>query len=91
MRYWKVTENGHIVTIGTGGSGAGEITEGEYTAIRDVLFSMPTPPDGHGFRLREDLTWEAYELPHVEEDHDPELTDAEALAIIVGGGKNTVH
>ncbi len=88
MRYWKATENGYIVTVGTGGSGAGEITKEEYTKIRDAMFAMPPPPKGYSYHLREDMTWEMYELPPKEKDPDPELSDAEALAIIVGGDGN---
>lgn len=57
--------------------GAVEITETEYNAILSVIRNMPTAPDGYGYRLREDLTWELYELPIVEE---AETITAEQLA-----------
>ena len=84
MRYWKVTEGGYIVTIGTGGSGAGEITSEEYNEIMAAIRERPTPPDGYGYLLREDLMWELYELPPEEVNPDPELNDTEAIAIMLG-------
>ena len=66
-------------------STADEITESEYNKIREIIRNRPTPPEGYGYRLTSDMTWELYEMP---EETDPELTDEEALNIIVGGGGN---
>lgn len=63
-----------------------EITAEQYNEIREIIRSRPTAPEGYGYRLTEDLQWEMYELPAVEVEEDPELTDSEALDIIVGGG-----
>lgn len=60
-----------------------EITETEYNEILSMLHSRPTAPDGFAYRLTENLEWELYELPT--EEADPELTEAEALDIILGG------
>ena len=62
-----------------------EITEAEYNKIREIIRNRPTAPEGYGYRLTESLEWELYELPHAE-DTDEELTDSEALDIIVNGG-----
>lgn len=71
-----------IFAVGNGDfSGGAEITEERYSEICNALSSVPTAPDGYGYRLKTDLTWELYELPAVEE----ELTSEEALAIILGG------
>lgn len=60
-----------------------KITEQEYDTILDAIRNCPTAPDGYGYRLREDLTWELYELPVVEE-FEEELTNEEAYNIIMG-------
>lgn len=60
-----------------------EITETEYNEILSMLHRRPTAPDGFAYRLTENLEWELYELPT--EEADPELTEAEALDIILGG------
>lgn len=80
MRYYKLTDNGCIVMIGTGYGGL-EITGEEYNTIQDTIKACPRADEGYAYRLKEDLTWELYEQPVVEE----ELTSEEALAIILGG------
>lgn len=60
-----------------------EITEAEYNRIKAIIDSRPTAPDGYGYRLTENLEWELYEIPV--EDDDPEISEAEALDIILGG------
>lgn len=70
-RYYKHIEEGYIVCIGTG-TGSEEITVSEYNTIRNIISNRPTDaPEGFGYRLKENLTWELYELPvvpPVEED-----------------------
>lgn len=80
--YWKQIINGHVTAIGTG-KGSEEITETKYNEILSILRSRPTAPEGFAYRLTADLQWELYELPIAEETD--EITDAEALAIILGG------
>ena len=82
MRFYKTIDNGYIISIGTGNGGE-EITEQEYAEILSVIRNKPTPLDGHDYRLKTDLTWEAYEIDPP--DPDPELDDAEALDILLGG------
>lgn len=62
-----------------------EITAEQYNKILSMLRNRPTAPEGYGYRMTEDLQWELYELPHAE-DTDEELSDSEALDIIVNGG-----
>lgn len=80
MKYYKTIEDGYITQIGinTGGT---EITEEEYFNILAVVKARPTPPDGYGYKLKTDLTWEQYELP----PEPDEVDDAEALDILLGG------
>lgn len=60
-----------------------EITETQYSEILSMLRNRPIAPDGFAYRLTESLEWELHELPP--EDPDPELSDQEALDIILGG------
>lgn len=62
--------------------GADAITQAEYERVKAIVDQRPAPPDGYGYRLTTDLTWELYKLPA----DDPELTAEEALDIILGGG-----
>lgn len=78
--YIKAIENGYITAVGTGIVGE-EITESEYDEILSVIRNKPKA-EGKGYKLKTDLTWEAYDLPIPSEDD--ELDDAEALSIITG-------
>lgn len=82
MRFWKRTIDNYIAAVGIGNLGE-EITESEYNDILAVIHSNPIAADGFGYRLKEDLTWELYELSLVEAEE--EITDAEALEILLGG------
>ena len=84
MRYYKILKDGHILSVGKGAGGE-DLTESEYTQILDSIRNKPTEPDGYEYRLKSDLTWECLKLTATPEDTDPDLTDAEALAIILGG------
>lgn len=84
MRYNKTTSDGYILTIGTGFGGT-EITEAEYDEILSVLHNKPARTDTTDYRLREDLTWEAYPVDPPEPD--PEVDEAEAFNIIFGGAE----
>ena len=84
MQYNKQTSNNYILAIGTGYGGT-EITETEYNEIMAIIQNHPTA-EGKGYRLKTDLTWEEYDLPPEPEPSDEdELSDAEALNILLGG------
>ena len=84
MQYNKQTSNNYILAIGTGYGGT-EITEDEYNKIMTIIQNRPTA-EGKGYRLKADLTWEEYDLPPEPEPSDEdELSDAEALDILLGG------
>lgn len=86
MRYFKIIKNGSLIAIGTGPGGT-EITETEYNDIMAIIKSCPAA-EGKGYRLKTDLTWEAYDLPPEPEPSDEdELSDAEALNILLGGAQ----
>lgn len=85
MRYYVLISSGYIAAAGTGGGGT-EITEAEYAEILTIIRNKPARTDTTDYRLREDLTWEAYEVEPPEPEEE-ELTDAEALEILLGGGE----
>lgn len=85
MRYFEIEKDGYVLAVGIGKSGE-EITAEEYGRILDAIRNHPVSPEGYGYRLTEGLEWELYEIPVVEEN-DPDLTDEEALAIILGGAE----
>lgn len=84
MRYYKTIESDYILAIGTGYGGI-EITPEEYAQIMAAIQNRPEPPQGYDYRLKTDLTWEQYALPDPEPETDGEISDSEALAIILGG------
>lgn len=84
MRYYKQKCDNCIIAIGTG-LGNTEITEFEYNEIIVAIHNRPQS-DGKGYRLKTDLTWEEYDLPPEPEPSDEdELSNDEALNIILGG------
>lgn len=79
--YYKIITNGYITVIGTGNGGI-EITEEEYSFLLDHIRNCPKAPEGYGYRLKEDLTWELYELPIIPEDD--EISSDELMTMIEG-------
>lgn len=74
----------YIITIGVGLDGT-EIAEDEYNEILSTIENRPQA-EGKGYKLKTDLTWEEYDLPSTPEPSDEdELSDTEALDIILGG------
>lgn len=66
--YQKITGGGYITGL-VKGVYPGNISRAEYDSILAVIASKPAAPEGCDYRLREDLTWELYELPEpVKED-----------------------
>ena len=56
--------NGYIYGVASGDRLSGEIiSREEYERIRAAIMDIPEPVPGYGWRLREDLQWEQYELP----------------------------
>ena len=81
-KYYKNIEGEYITAIGTG-IGDVEITQEEYENILSIIRDRPTPEAGYTYKLRTDLTWKLAEAPG--EPVDDEISDAEALDIILGG------
>lgn len=76
MLVWNKTKNGFYFY-------GKKITEAEYNNILEIIRNKPTAPDGYGYKLTDSLEWELHELPA--DDDDPEISEAEALEIILGG------
>lgn len=84
MRHYKQLSDTYITAIGTG-SGGTEITETEYNEILTIIRNRPQEA-GKGYRLTTDLTWEEHDLPPEPEPSDEdEITNEEALEILLGG------
>lgn len=83
-RYYKQTDDVYILTVGVGVGGM-EISAAEYSEILSIIQNRPIA-EGKGYRLKTDLTWEAYDLPPEPEPSDEdELSDTQALNILLGG------
>ena len=72
MRCYKQISDGYILAVGTG-SGGTEITEAEYDRILAVIRTKPARTGATDYRLKADLTWEAYEFVPVEPADEPAL------------------
>ena len=79
MRYYKIIEDGYLTAIGTGVGGV-EITEEEHNSLLTHIRNCPTAEEGYGYRLKEDLTWELYELPIIPEND--EISSDELMTMI---------
>lgn len=83
MRFFKLIENGYILGIGKGNIGE-EIAEDEYNAIIAKLSEKPQRTETIDYRLKEDLTWESYEVEPTPPMPEPEPTSDEILDIFMG-------
>ena len=84
--FYKIVEDSYIVGFGTNGGGeVSAITEDEYNDLTEMFATRPTAPNGYAYMIQNDpREWVLVEL---QPDPDPELTDAEALEILLGGGE----
>ena len=61
MEYKKVIRNSYILGVGMVPCG-GNISKETYDKITDMINNMPTPPEGFGYKLKENLEWELVKL-----------------------------
>jgi hypothetical protein len=78
--YYKIITDGYIMVVGTGNGGI-SITKEEYDFLISHIHNRPEAPEGYGYRLKEDLRWELYELPVVE---DEDISGDELMSMIEG-------
>ena len=81
--WYKIVKDGYITVIGKG-SGGTQIAEAEYNDIMTVMKTVPTAQNGYAYRLKENLTWELYEV-EITDDPDiisdtPEQSETEDMA-----------
>lgn len=80
----KIVDSGYI--IGLSELTGQDITSEEENDIRFAISTRPEPQSGYSYRLKSDLTWESFVLPATPELMDSdEITDTEALSILLGG------
>lgn len=85
MRYYKKIQENYILSIGIG-LGGEEISKEEYDSLQIIIQGRPKS-DIKGYKLLTDLTWEEYDLPiPPAPSDDDEISDSEALNILLGGG-----
>ena len=77
--YYKAVKDGYIISLGVGQCAVAIVAE-EHEAIMNAIATKPEAPDGYGYHLKEDLTWELYELPPEETEEATEADYLEALA-----------
>ena len=67
MKYYKRIDGGYIALVGIN-CGGEEITAQEYNKIMQIIRNKPEAAKGYDYKLKENLEWESFELPIVEED-----------------------
>jgi hypothetical protein len=78
--FYKIIPDGYITIVGTGRGGI-QITEEEYERLISHIESKPQAPEGFEYRLREDLSWELFELPMIC-DNENEISGDELISMI---------
>lgn len=81
--FYKIVDNGFIIGFGTNGSAdTTKITKTEYNSLISFFKSRPVAPAGKTYMMRDDpREWVLVDLPSLPD----EITDSEALEIILGG------
>lgn len=85
MKYYKNIDENYLQSVSFG-TGQIEVTQEEFENLLSIIRAKPMDIGRKIWRLSVNLTWELYELPPEPEPSDSdELTDAEALDILLGG------
>lgn len=82
----KIVANGYIVSVSNSNIGI-EITDEEYSLISEALANKPIK-EGYYFKLKNDLTWEEFEIitPTETEATEADYINAlERLGVNFGG------
>ena len=78
--YIKIVNNEYVFGVAISSEGT-EISEEEYNQLTEIIHNMPVKP-GYVYKLKTNLTWEEHK--HEPEPQD-EISDTEAIGIILGG------
>lgn len=82
MKCYKSVSDGYIISVGTG-AGNTEITEQEYNQILGVIQNKHAATETTDYRLKTDLTWEAYAVEP--QPYEPTVEDkADGYDILMG-------
>ena len=81
IRYFEKHDCDYITIFGKAAFGGITINEERYNALMQAVDNAPEDTETTTYRLKTDLTWEEFSIEPV----DPELTDGEALSILLGG------
>lgn len=87
MKYYKNIDEDYLQSVSIG-TGQIEVTQEEFENLLSIIRAKPMDIGRKIWRLSVNLTWELYELPpepEPEPSDSDELTDAEALDILLGG------
>lgn len=76
--------NGYIICVGDGDGGA-EIGNERYESILLAFQNKPQATGAMNYRLKNDLTWEPYNVGNMNDEEHSDLGDSEALEILLGG------
>lgn len=79
----KIVENGIIISIGEGNIGT-PISDAEYNRILSAAKNRPIAPAGYRYDLKDETL--EFVLVETPPEPEPELSDSEALEILLGGG-----
>lgn len=65
--FYKSIRDGYIEHVGFG-YGFPEMTEDEYQMLREKLLNAPETEEDQEARLREDLTWEIFNIDRLQQE-----------------------
>ena len=87
MKYGIVSDGIYIYAVSINAQGQNKVTREKYEQILSLLLERPTAQDGYEYLLRADtLEWELVEIQPEPEPSEEDISDEEALNIILGGG-----
>lgn len=77
--WYEIDIDGFIAEISVGDNGGYAISDERALAIRNSFANCPDDTNTHTYRLNTSIEWVAVEKP------EPDISDSEALAILLGG------
>ena len=75
--------NGYIYGV------SNKLVDEESATVYEIIKNKPTPPKGYDYRLKEDLTWEMFEVSKSQETPtETEATEADYISALEDLGVN---